>query len=105
MVSCLAFIATEDSAINIARVRNRVADGGHNVPEEKIVSRYGRSLELLPEAIRYSNRAYFFDTSKEEPLMFAEATEGGYLQLKSDEMPNWFLPIWARFAPDGSSHS
>ena len=91
------YIATEDPAINIQRVKNRVAEGGHDVPEEKIVLRYHRSLSLLREAIRYTYRAFFFDTSEEESWYFAEATNGTSIELKSDEMPNWFQPIWDQF--------
>lgn len=36
----LYFVATEDPDININRVKNRVAAGGHPVPTEKIVQRY-----------------------------------------------------------------
>ncbi len=42
----LNYIATEDPEINIARVKSRVHLGGHNVPEDKIVSRCACSLEL-----------------------------------------------------------
>jgi predicted ABC-type ATPase len=38
-------------------VKSRVHLGGHDVPEDKIVSRYTRSLDLLLEAIRHTNRA------------------------------------------------
>jgi predicted ABC-type ATPase len=96
----LYFIATEDPAINIQRVKNRVAEGGHDVPEGKIVDRYRRSLALLSEAIPHTNRAYFFDTSEEEAWYFAEGTDGTRLELKSDEMPRWFEPIWEQFGPE-----
>ena len=43
----LYYVATVDPLININRVANRVRMGGHPVPEEKIVSRYARSLDLL----------------------------------------------------------
>jgi predicted ABC-type ATPase len=59
----LYYIATDDPAINISRVRNRVIMGGHSVPEDLIVNRYYRSLDLLMDAIRYTNRAYVFDNS------------------------------------------
>jgi predicted ABC-type ATPase len=61
----LYFIATDDPAINISRVRSRVERGGHPVPEDKIVKRYHASLGLLMDAIRNSNRAYIFDNSGE----------------------------------------
>jgi predicted ABC-type ATPase len=99
------YIATEDPAINIQRVKNRVAEGGHDVPEDKIVARYHRSLGLLLEAIRHTNRAFFFDTSEAQAWYFAEATDGTTIELKSDEMPNWFQPIWEQFAKDGTSQS
>lgn len=96
----LYYIATEDPAINIQRVKNRVAEGGHDVPEEKIVARYYRSLSLVAQAIRYSNRAFMFDTSEEQAWYFAEGTDGTTLELKSDEMPNWFQPIWDEFGSE-----
>jgi hypothetical protein len=44
-----------------------------------------------------TNRAFFFDTSEAEPWYFAEAVDGMTIELKSDEMPNWFQPIWDQF--------
>ncbi len=93
----LYYIATEDPAINIQRVKNRVTEGGHDVPEEKIIARYHRSLGLLIEAIRHTNRAFLFDTSEEEAWYFAEVSEGMRIELKSDELPTWFQPIWDQF--------
>lgn len=43
----LYFVATEDPDINVARVQYRVQTGGHPVAEDKIRSRYTRSLALL----------------------------------------------------------
>ena len=43
----LYFVATDDPTINISRVRNRVALSGHDVPADKIVTRYYRSLDLF----------------------------------------------------------
>lgn len=90
----LYFVATSDPDINISRVRNRVKMGGHPVPEEKIKSRYYRSLNLLFEAIRHTNRAYIFDNSGENAdgnhTWLAEVTDGKNLELKTDKIPSWF---------------
>jgi predicted ABC-type ATPase len=59
----LYFVATDDPDINISRVRSRVKLGGHAVPEDRIVKRYHRSLDLLMQAIQHTNRAYVFDNS------------------------------------------
>lgn len=86
----LYYVATEDPDINISRVRYRVKMGGHPVPEDKILSRYYRSLDLLREAIRYSNRAYIFDNSGQQQVFVAEITDGHAMELKSGRIPNWF---------------
>lgn len=89
----LYYIATDDPAINISRVRNRVIQGGHPVPEDKIVSRYHRSLDLLMEAIHHTNRAYIFDNSgqNQERTWLAEITDGKTLEIKVDQIPAWFV--------------
>ena len=89
----LYYVATEDPLINISRVQHRVKMGGHSVPEDKIVSRYERSLELLVEAIRHTNRAYIFDNSKHQHIWLAEITDGKVLGVKVDHMPAWFRKI------------
>ncbi len=67
----LEYITTQSSVINIARVHNRVLDGGHDVPEDKIVSRYKRSMKLLPEAARIADDALIYDNSSSEPVCIA----------------------------------
>jgi predicted ABC-type ATPase len=92
----LYYVATEDPLINVSRVEFRVKEGGHNVPTDKIISRYKGSLKLLLEAIKNSNRAYIFDNSIDkfdEPVNregIAEITEGATIELKTDDVPAWF---------------
>ncbi len=93
----LYYIATEDPAINVARVRARVSLGGHGVPEDKIVNRYARSLDLLLPAVKHTDRAYLFDNSRHggERLWVAEITNGAELEMKCDPMPLWFQKaVW-----------
>ncbi len=89
----LYYVATEDPLINISRVHNRVALGGHPVPDDKIESRYHRSLKLLIAAIHYTNRAYLFDNSTDNAdsklAWVAEITEGHTLELKTNRLPSW----------------
>ncbi len=86
----LYYIATEDPEINVARVKNRVLAGGHPVPEDKIVSRYSRSLDLLADAIRASNRAFVFDNSRTEHVWLAEIVNGSTIEMKVPSVPRWF---------------
>ena len=86
----LYFVATDNLNINISRVKNRVKAGGHDVPSDKIITRYYRSLDLLRDAIKFTNRAYIFDNSGSELLFLAEITEAENLEMKTDNIPNWF---------------
>jgi predicted ABC-type ATPase len=95
----LYYIATDDPSINIARVKARVNQGGHDVPLDKIVSRYTRSLDLLVRAVGHTNRAYLFDNSQHggERLWVAEITDGHDLEVKCDPVPHWFQKfVWKK---------
>lgn len=97
----LYFVATDDPIINISRVRNRVRLGGHPVPDDKVIARYARSLGLLLDAIRYSDRAYVFDNSGTSKIWLAEVSEGKTLTMKTDRMPAWFKSAVLDKMPSG----
>ncbi len=86
----LYYVATENPEINISRVRYRVSRGGHSVPEDKIVSRYKRSLDLLKAAVKFTHRAYIFDNSTHEHVWLAEITNGQIVEMKTEQVPVWF---------------
>ncbi|MFN7352795.1 MAG: zeta toxin family protein [Burkholderiales bacterium] len=97
----LYFVATEDPEINVARVQYRVETGGHPVAEDKIRSRYVRSLQLLSQAVSYADRVYIFDNSGSERVWIAEVTDGVGIEMKTDEMPAWFkTALWDKFEPE-----
>jgi predicted ABC-type ATPase len=84
------FVATEDYRINVERVLSRVSAGGHSVPEENIKNRYFRTMNLLLDAIRLSDRAFLFDNSA-DLTWIAEVNDGKSVTLKSDFVPQWFI--------------
>lgn len=84
----LYFVSTKDVEINIKRVAQRVALGGHDVPVEKIRKRYVKSLENLFETIKLCDRAYFFDNSGEEWVYLAEFNKDKLI-LHEDIIPAW----------------
>jgi len=85
----LYYIATSDPIINISRVKNRVTFKGHNVSEDKIISRYYRSLDYLQDAVKLSDRAYIFDNSSYEKTWICEITDGSAVDMKVDIAPKW----------------
>lgn len=88
----LYYVATSSPDINIGRVAARVRNGGHNVPANKIRSRYVRSLNNLRDAVRLSDRAYIFDNSTSAYKWIAEYdARTGDLALRADEVPTWVV--------------
>jgi hypothetical protein len=59
----LFFIGLDDPLINIERVSARVQTGGHDVPKDRIIARYHRTMALLPEMVRRADRAWIFDNT------------------------------------------
>ena len=88
----LYFISTGNPTINVCRVENRHAQGGHDVPAEKIASRYPRSIAQLKAAIPYLSRAYVFDNSGPEMDFLGEydGNSGWRFTRPLDALPTWF---------------
>ena len=57
------YVLTSDYKINITRVNIRESMGGHNVPEDKIKSRYFKALDLLPELIELCDIVHIYDNT------------------------------------------
>ena len=62
-IRCI-YVLTRNCNINIARVKSREANGGHGVPEEKIVSRYKKALDLIPEIVKVCDIVHIYDNSE-----------------------------------------
>lgn len=86
----LYFVSTEDPLINVKRVEGRVAAGGHDVPHNKIIERYERTMNNLYEAVRLCYRAYIFDNSGKTTVKVAEKDKDGTLYLE-ESVPEWLL--------------
>jgi predicted ABC-type ATPase len=88
----LYFIATGSAEVNRGRVQERVAKGGHAVPEDKIIERYERSLRLVRDALAHAHRAYIFDNSGGQPIWLAEFDPTGEckIQISTEIIPKWF---------------
>lgn len=77
----LRYVTTHDSDINVSRVALRYEAGGHDVPEEKVRSRYVRSMALLPQAIQIADHAIVYDNSHEYPDIILTKNLDGQIEL------------------------
>lgn len=57
------FVSTESAEINVRRVEERVARGGHDVPREKILQRYERTMRLARDYLEVADCFIAFDNS------------------------------------------
>ncbi len=85
----LYFISTDDPKINLTRISSRVQEGGHDVPPDKIISRFPRCLENVAPALPFLNRAYFFDNTGTDIRFIAEMNEGEWT-FYAPVLPQWF---------------
>jgi predicted ABC-type ATPase len=74
-IQCI-YVLTCNSDINVARVKGRVFDGGHDVPEDKIRNRYIKALKLLPELIDVCDKILIYDNSIMPFLVFMKDERG-----------------------------
>ena len=66
------FVLTNNPYINVERVKSRIKAGGHNVPEEKIISRYEKYLRNLSRLIRIADHTRVIDNSGDKPHLICE---------------------------------
>jgi predicted ABC-type ATPase len=86
----LVFIHLDNSDLNKARVAQRVSEGGHNVPEEKIESRIPRTLNHIKAALPLADEVYLLDNSRwDMPLRRIAALKAGTPVIYADSLPAW----------------
>jgi predicted ABC-type ATPase len=73
----------------VARVQARVTAGGHDVPTEKITTRYQRLWGLVADAVGIADTSSFWDNARRDGPALVAFFEDGFIVGK----PSW--PDWA----------
>ena len=99
------YVALASADLHVARVRARVAKGGHDIPEQTIRQRYDRSRENLIRLLPRLTELRVFDNSAEAdpskgiapvPLLLLHMIEGDiHAMCALAEVPAWAKPIVA----------
>lgn len=79
------YILTADPEINVHRVKARVAEGGHDVPTDKIISRYERALHLVKDVVAVSDICHIYDNSEETPFRIFKKRKNDYFYQECDD--------------------
>ncbi len=86
------FVGTESAEINCQRVKQRVLEGGHDVPVEKIYSRYFRAMENLTVLAECSDELYVYDNTKSCPVLGLSIIDKNV--YSSAESPDWIKKLF-----------
>lgn len=81
-IRCI-YVLTCDPNINVLRVQSRKMSGGHDVPKEKILSRYSKALKLLPDLIEVCDICHIYDNSI-EPICIFKKRKSNYFYWEND---------------------
>lgn len=63
----MIYIVLKNAEMQVERARIRVKEGGHYVPEQKIIDRRARSFKQLGWFINHVDQCYIFDNSDGKP--------------------------------------
>ncbi len=98
------YVGLSSPELHIARVRARVAKGGHDIPEQKIRERYDRSRANLVRLLPGLTSLRIYDNSEEgdpatkgpHPQLVLHVEEGRIVEMMAlDRVPQWAKPMVA----------
>ena len=90
----LCFIGISGPEVSEQRVAMRVSQGGHDVPSEKLVTRYPRTLANLQSAIRALPHVWIFDNDDlKKPFRKVVVYEHGRRIFEGKPAPKWLRTI------------
>ena len=93
-VVVLLVVCVDEPDLLLSRVAQRVQEGGHPVPPQRILARYPRTVRHLAVAIRTADLAMLYDTSLPagevvQPPRMVARLRGGQLVWRSNTLPAW----------------
>lgn len=90
VVLCYIGLANPDQSME--RVAMRVTQGGHDVPDDKLRSRFPRTLDNLKAAIARLPHVLVFDNSDlSVPYRLVAVFDHGQLAYSQEPLPEWLL--------------
>ncbi len=90
----LCFIGLSGPEQSIERVAMRVSQGEHDVPDEKLLARFPRTLANLKSAIHSLPHVRIYDNSElSNPFRLVAHFESGGLRDLREPIPDWLRPL------------
>lgn len=85
----IEFITVSSPEICIKRIQERVKMGGHDVPVDKVRSRYARTMGYLRTYLRLADEAIVLDNSGSSPVEVIRKQNGLIKIFDTEDNPSW----------------
>ncbi|AHF91983.1 hypothetical protein OPIT5_18900 [Opitutaceae bacterium TAV5] len=90
----LYFVGIASPQLSEARVFQRVREGGHDVPTDRLERRFRQSLENLAAAILFVPEVHVFDNSSARmPYRLVLTMRNGQRQFEASPLPAWLAAV------------
>ena len=83
------FVYVDSVQLAKERIRSRVANGGHGIPDEDVERRYVESIGKLLDVVKFCDKVEIFDNSKQF-VKVVSIRKGGVTFVSKN------LPLWAK---------
>ena len=88
------FVQRSRAALNLARISQRVSEGGHHVPDDKVISRIPRVMQNIKQALPLFDVSYILDNSRlDNPFQKVAVIKGGKIAFSKKPLPTWATPL------------
>jgi len=84
----LVYVHLETAELNLARVSQRVSEGGHAVPDDKVLARIPRTVHNIRTVLPLVDRAQFYDNSSQQlPFKGVASLFNGNIEEQVHSLP------------------
>ncbi len=88
-------VSVEAPDLSVARVGERIKEGGHDVPEEKIGKCFDQNGALIKQVVMLSDVAHIYHNSKlNHPPIRVLSFSNGKPCFVVEQLPQWALSIY-----------
>ena len=87
----LYYVSLNSAQECVARIKNRVQKGGHDIPEADVQRRFASRYSDLAAVLPYCDEAFFFDN--ENGFLQVAEFRNGELLLMGERRPYWIVQL------------
>lgn len=87
----LFYVGLDTAQESVERIKNRVRRGGHDIPHDDVLRRFGGRWEAVEKVLPYCDIAEFYDN--DNGFVLVAEYRNGELLLVGDHQPKWIMEL------------